>query len=218
MFRIVRGDLKSDNLCQIETFLRADHGEIKVMNSKMKTGLLPLVVLITASGFCSIAQAQRVNHNVELRINDSQTMLDATTRGGCSNNNHPGCIEVSKGTQGRFNFSLVGNKSCDLASGATWVLGEVYLGGKGSTSKPNRWGGFQNDSDVKADFNLANEGTGQLVKESGSNQNSIVIFDDNSTENGYEIWYKVSAVCVDSDGNAQGTVEMDPRIKNGGME
>ena len=66
------------------------------------------------------------------------------------------------------------------------------------------------------DFNFADEATGRLNKEDGSNRNSIVIFDNNNSVNGYNIWYKVTAVCVDNDGKVLDTVETDPRINNGG--
>lgn len=188
-----------------------------MINYKVKSRLVRILVLIVAFGFYSMAHAQRVNHPVELRLNESQTKLEATDRGKCSSNNHPGCIEVAPNTQARFNFSLVGNRSCSLPGGSSWILGEVYLGGKGSASEPNRWGGFQNDAEVQADFNFSNASAGQLVKEAGSNPGSIVIFDDNVSPNGYDIWYKVTAECVDSNGDVVGTVDMDPRVKNGGI-
>ena len=187
-------------------------------NKKSKIRLIRFLVLIAAFGFYSMAHAQRVNHPVELRLNGSQTVLEATTRGKCRTNNHPGCIEVEQNTQARFNFSLAGNKSCSLPGGSSWILGEVYLGGKGSMSKPNSWGGFESDAEVQADFNFSNASAGQLVKESGSNQNSIVIFDENVSPNGYDIWYKVTALCVDDSGGVVGMVEMDPRVKNGGSQ
>lgn len=180
--------------------------------------LFRLLVLVFAIAFCSMAHAQRVNHNIELRLNETATMLDITTKGNCANANHPGCIDVARGTTARFNFSFVGNRSCNLASGSSWVAGEVYLGGKNSVDKPGSWGGFENDAQVQADFNFVDAATGLLAKEAGSNQNSIVIFDDNMSANGYDIWYMVTADCVDSGGNVLGQVETDPRIKNGGTE
>ena len=63
---------------------------------------------------------------------------------------------------------------------------------------------------------MADAASGQLNGESGSNDQSIVIFDANTHE--YDIWYKVTAVCVDGSGSVVDTVETDPRIKNGGTE
>jgi hypothetical protein len=186
-------------------------------NQQAKNRLVLLLVVMTAVGFYSTAQAQRVNHNVQMRLNAAQTGLDVETHGQCVNNNHKGCIEVAHNTQGRLKFTLV-ESNCKLPGGNKWEIGEAYLGGKGSLTKPTSWGGFQNDNAIQADFNLANTATGLLVKESGSNKNSIVIFDDNTTPNGYNIWYKVTAVCVDNNGDVVGNAETDPRIKNGGNQ
>ena len=170
-------------------------------NEKVNKGLFYLLVLAFAIGFYTNAHAQRVNHNVELRVNEANGVLDVTTRGNCGNANHPGCIDVARGTTARFNFSFVGNRACSQAPDSTWVAGEVYLGGKGSADKPGSWGGFENDTEVQADFSFADASTGRLAKDAGSNQNSIVILNDNNSANGYDIWYTVTADCVDGDGN-----------------
>jgi hypothetical protein len=183
-------------------------------NKLARSYILQLCVVMLAFGFYSVAQAQIDNVNVQLRLNAAQTGLDVKTTGQCSNNNHNGCFEVGKGKTARINFTLVGDKKCNKAAGASWELGDVYLGGKGSSSKPSGWGGL--DGLVQADFNVANASSGKLNKESDSNKNSIVISDNNASPGGYDIWYKVTAVCVDGSGNSAGTVETDPRIKNGG--
>jgi len=185
-------------------------------NQKTRNRLIQLLVVLTVVAFCSVAQAQRVNHNVDVKLNSGHTGLDVDTNGNCVNNNHKGCREVAKGTQARFDFSFTGPKRCNLEDGRRWELSEVYLGGKNSADKPTSWGGFQNDADVRDDFNFADEATGLLNKEDGSNSNSIVIFDNNNSVGGYDIWYKVTAVCVDSAGDILKTIETDPRIKNGG--
>jgi len=185
-------------------------------NQQTKNRITQLLVVLTAMACFSMAQAARVNHNVEVRLNDGHTALDVETKGKCANDNHNGCIDVAQGTQARFDFSFAGWKSCKLPDGKRWELGGVYLGGKNSATKPTSWGGFQHDVDVRADFNFADEASGLLNKEDGSNRNSIVIFDNNNSPNGYSIWYKVTAVCVDKDGKVLDTVETDPRIKNGG--
>ena len=181
-------------------------------NHLAENRLLQLLVVLAAIGFYSVAQAQRTNITVQLELNGNQKKLEVTTRGQCSNNNHNGCIVVRQGTQARINFSFVGKKQCKLPGGVSWKVGEVFLGGKGSLSKPGRWGGL--DEQVQADFNVADAASGLLNKESGSNDQSIVIFDDN--HNKYDIWYKVTAVCVNGDGSVIDTVETDPRIKNEG--
>lgn len=183
-----------------------------------KNRMMQLLVVLIAIGFCSMAQAQRGNHPVEVRLNQGHTGLDVDTKGQCTENNHNGCSVVKPGKQTKFHFSFAGWKSCKLPGGKRWELGEVYLGGKNSATKPTSWGGFQNDPQVKIDFNFADEATGRLHKESGSNRNSIVVFDNNNSVGGYDIWYKVTAVCVDSGGNVLSTIETDPRIENGGRK
>jgi hypothetical protein len=187
-------------------------------NQQAKNWLIQFLVVLAAIGFYSMAQAQRVPHPAQLRLNEAQTVVEIETVGKCANDNHNGCIEVAQGTQGRLKFTLVGENAnqCNLPGGNKWEIGEAYLGGKGSLTKPNSWGGFQSDSEVKADFNFVNATTGQLQKEAGSNSNSIVIFDENMALNWYNIWYKVTVVCVDNHGNAVGELVADPRIKNGG--
>lgn len=183
-------------------------------NYLTKTGVLQVFALLAVAGFCTMAQAQVDNVAVQLALDSGQNMLNVTTRGNCSDNNHNGCVTVRQGTQARINFSLVGNKQCNRAGDAFWELGEVYLGGKNSQGKPGYWGSL--DDEVQADFNVADAANGRLYGESGSNDQSIVIFDQNNYE--YDIWYKVTAVCVDGGGSIIDTIETDPRIKNGGSE
>ena len=180
-----------------------------------KNGLFQLLVVLVAIGFYSMAQAQLVNVNVQVQLDGDQKKLEVTTRGQCSNDNHNGCIHVRKGTQARINFSFVGNPQCNRPGGVSWEIGEVYLGGKGSMSKPGGWGGL--DAQVQADFSVADAASGRLNKGAGSNKRSIVI--SNNNKNAYDIWYKVTAVCVNDSGSTVGVpAETDPRIKNGGAD
>jgi len=174
--------------------------------------LIQFLALLAVAGFFSVAQAQVSNLNVSLQMDGGQNRLEVTTRGQCSNNNHNGCLVVRQGTKARINFSFGGNKQCNRPGGVSWKVGEVYLGGKGSSRKPNHWGNL--DSQVKADFSVADASSGRLNKDSGSNDNSIVIFNGNNSA--YDIWYKVTAVCVDASGGVVDTIETDPRIKNEG--
>ena len=183
-------------------------------NYLAKTRVLQLAAVLAVAGFCSLAQAQVDNITVQLSLDGGQNMLNVTTRGNCSDNNHNGCVSVHPGRQARINFSLVGNKQCNRVGNGSWELGDVYLGGKNSQGKPGYWGNL--DGEVQADFNVADAASGRLNGESGSNDQSIVIFDGNNYE--YDIWYKVTAVCVDASGSVVATVETDPRIKNGGTE
>ena len=186
-------------------------------NQQTKNRMVRLLVVLTAIGFYSAAQAARVDYKVDVRLNDQHSGLDVETKGKCAKKNHKGCIDVAKGTQAKFRFKLKGNTSCKLQGGKKWVFGEVFLGGKDSEDKPTSWGGFENDAEVRADFNFANEKTGQLNKEDNSDNDDIYIYNNNNSRVPYDIWYKVTAVCVDKHGNAVGDpIETDPRIKNGG--
>jgi hypothetical protein len=181
-------------------------------NHLTKTRLLQLFIALVLTGLFTVAQAQTVNHNVQMQLDNAQNNLDITTLGQCSSNNHNGCIDVKAHKQARINFSFVGNKQCNRAEGAKWEIGEVYLGGKNSPNKPRSWGGL--DQEVKNDFNVADASTGLLNKGAGSNEQSIIITDQNGST--YDIWYKVTAICVDSAGSVLATAESDPRIRNGG--
>jgi hypothetical protein len=182
-------------------------------NHHAKTRLLQLFIALVLTGLFSVAQAQVVNHNVQLQLDNIQSKLEITTRGQCSNNNHNGCINVAANKQAKFNFSFVGNKQCNREPGAKWEIGEVHLGGKNSPNKPGGWGGL--DQEVKDDFNVADASTGLLNKGPGSNDQSIIITDQNKST--YDIWYKVTAICRNSSGSILGQpVVSDPRITNGG--
>jgi hypothetical protein len=210
----------SDYCSNLNPFRKSKAGRITMKNQQTKKRLMQFLIVLAAFGFYSMAQAQRVNHTVQMRLNDLQTEVKFKTVGKCANDNHNGCIEVARGTQGRLKLTLVADNTsqCNRPGGKKWEVGEVYLGGKGSLTKPNSWGGFQSDSEVKADFNFVNATTGQLKKESGSNANSIVVFDENMALNWYNIWYKVTILCVDSDGEPVDKLVADPRIKNGGRQ
>ena len=180
-----------------------------------KNRLFQLLVVLVAIGFYSMAQAQMVNVNVQVQLDGNQNKLEVTTRGQCGDNNHNGCIHVKEGTKARINFSFVKNTQCNRPGGVSWEIGEVYLGGKDSTSKPASWGGL--DAQVQADFSVADAASGRLNKGAGSNKHSIVI--SNNNKNAYDIWYKVTAVCVNDSGSTVGVpAETDPRIKNGGAD
>jgi hypothetical protein len=185
-----------------------------MINHQVKSRLLQVLVLTAVIGFNPLALAQVENYTVQMRLNGNQTELDVESKGRCSKNNHKGCIEVPHKKKAKVNFSFVGKKQCNRPAGVSWEVGEVYLGGKDKSDKPGSSGWGNLDADVKADFNVADAVSGRLNKEAGSNKNSIVISDENILP--YEIWYKVTAVCVDGSGKIIDTIETDPRIKNGG--
>jgi len=181
----------------------------KITNTKLPWQLI--LILGVAGLYYPLAQAQVNNVTVALQVNASQTGMDVTTRGKCANNNHNGCIDVPANKKVRIQFVLNGNKKCN---GGEWKLSGVYLGGKNSPNKTGTWGGL--DSEVQSDFSVANASTGRLNPDSGSNKQKIVIF--NANQHAYDIWYKVTAVCASESGVVMGTIETDPRIKNGGTQ
>lgn len=176
--------------------------------------LLQLPVVLALVGFNPVAEAQVDNFTVALQVNAAQTELDVTSRGRCSNNNHNGCLDIPKHKTAKIKFPLNGNRQCNRSGGGMWNLDEVYLGGKGSLSKPTTWGTL--DTEVQLDFDVADAATGLLNKASGSSDQKIVITDDNKYA--YDIWDKVTAICVDEGGSTIATIETDPRIKNGGTQ
>ena len=182
------------------------------MNTRTKL-LFQLATLFAVMGASAPVMAVS-SYTVQLKINDDQTMLEATTRGRCARNDQKGCLRVKKNRTARFNFVLKGDTSCNRPGGYRWNLGGVYLGGKGSETKTGTWGSL--DTEVQEDFSVANAASGLLNKASGSNQGKIVITDQNQHK--YDIWYKVTANCVDMSGQTIATIEMDPRIENDGFD
>jgi len=173
--------------------------------------LTQIIVVIALAGLYPVAQAQVSNVTVALQVNAAQTGMDVTTRGSCANNNHRGCVDVPANKKVRIQFILNGNRQCN---GGSWNLSGVYLGGKNSAHKTGSWGNL--DSEVQSDFSVANASTGLLNPDSGSNSQKIIIFDANRYA--YDIWYKVTASCISANGSSMGTIETDPRIKNGGTQ
>lgn len=172
--------------------------------------LMQLTLIVVLAGWYPAAHAQVKNMTVALQVNAAQNGMDVTTRGSCARKNHNGCVDVPVKKKARIQFILNGNRKCN---GGTWNLSGVYLGGKNSPEKTGSWGNL--DSEVQSDFSVANASTGLLNPDSGSNKQKIVIFDAN--KHAYDIWYKVTADCVnDSNGSIMNTINTDPRIKNGG--
>lgn len=170
------------------------------MKMTMKTSrfkfLFQLVLLLTAVGFYSAAQAQAIT--VKLSVNGNT--LEATSKGTCKRGNNPkGCVGVAQGKKTNINFNLP-NASC--AGNEKWQLGQVTL----STSNKGQAGGI--GPIAASDFN-ADEVSG-VVTPVTSSGNHILIRDNNSQA--YDIWYTVSASCG---GN---TIYTDPRIENGGQQ
>lgn len=173
--------------------------------------LLHLAVILALWGVHPAAEAWVKNMTVYLKVNADQTGMDVTTRGKCAKKNHKGCLDVPARRQARLQFKLKGNRQCD---GGSWNLSGVYLGGKNSLEKTGLWGNL--DMEVQEDFNVADASTGLLNADSGSSKTKIVIFNENKYA--YDIWYKVTATCVSESGSSMGTIETDPRIKNGGTQ
>ena len=177
---------------------------------------LPLATVLSIAGFCSVAVAD-IHYFVQMKVNSQETKLDIKTNkgdaGGCSGSSKKGCIRANQGDQIKASFLLAGNTKCKEAAGSYWKLGDVFLGGKNSSGKPTTWGGFDNDQQVKDDFYFSNAAEGKL-NSTKVNDRQITIEDKNSSI--YEIWYKVTADCVDTAGLVLKTISVDPRVKNEG--
>lgn len=168
---------------------------MKKQTNQLKA-LFTLVLVISSLGFYSAAQAAAIT--VGLKVNASQDGLEATTRGTCTKGNNPnGCVGVAPGKKININFNLPSAK-CD--GDEKWQLGQVTL----ATTEKGTPGGI--GSDAASDFN-ADEVTGIVTPKTKSG-NHILIRDNNSAE--YDIWYTVSASCGGK------TIDLDPRIENGG--
>ena len=159
--------------------------------------LLQLVMVICLVGFCSVVQAQAV---VQLRVNVAEDKLIIETPGTCKKLPvTDGCLFATRGNT-HVNFNLVGNKDCS-ESGKKWELDSVVLGT--SEGSPGSIG-----SVAAADFDAV-EATG-FVNPTSINASHIAIQNYNSKA--YDIWYTVTAICVDG----TSVIDSDPRIENDG--
>ena len=157
------------------------------------TGML-LSLMFTFSS----AHAQVV---VQMLVNDTEDKLVIETPGRCKKQpNPPGCVFATRGAS-HINFNLTGNKRCS-ASGKSWELDSVLLSMTADGSPGNL-------TDMAAsDFN-ADKITG-VVNPLTFNGNHIGIQNNNSGV--YDIWYTVTAYCVDGGS----TIDTDPRVENDG--
>lgn len=157
---------------------------------------------------------------VQMKLNAQESGLEITTHkfdAGCSGfGKKKGCITAHKGDKNlKFSFLLAGKTKCTRPDGDHWKLSQVSLGGKGSSSKPNTWGGFASDTEVTHDFDFSDPVTGVLNPAGPSNDRQITISDKN--DYAYEVWYKVEAICVDvKDAPVGSPINADPRIINEG--
>ncbi len=167
--------------------------------------------------------AAPVKYTVELEVAAGGTELnvnnDQPSSKKCSSSKaFRGCLKVKAGKKATFTFNMDDVVACGANNAGKWVLRNVYLGGKDSTGKPaaNGWGNL--DAEVKADFDVADNGTGRLTPKSTSKSKGgkIKISDANQSRNGYEIWYKVEAYCMQGNTTLAGPIMSDPRIVNGG--
>lgn len=159
-------------------------------------------LLAAASPLAALAQGMSSNL-VLLRVNDSETALEYNAAGsshGACQTPGLGCVRVSG--QGQITFRLVNDRRC--ASGASWELSGVQLGGENSAGKPGRWGWLS--STAASDFNAYAESG--WVRTQPLRGQSITLYDGNSAA--YSIWYRVAAQC---DGRH---IWFDPRIENEG--
>jgi len=173
-----------------------------------------------ASVLCMLAfnaQAVTRNYTVNVRVDGTQTNLEITTDtsqlGNCNNavksppSNELGCARVAEYDDANINIQLMGNPHCDDGH---WKLSGFYLGGFNEALKPPIWGNLQQ---VVVDDFTADQVSG--LAGTIRSDHHIHVIDENSAT--YIIWYKVEAVCVNSDGEVKkGPIQTDPQIKNEG--
>ena len=185
---------------------------------KKYLALVQLSTILVSAAICSVAIAD-IHYFVQMNVNAQETELEITTprkdAGGCPLGKKKGCIRANRGDQIKFSFQLTGDAKCTLADGASWKLSEVFLGGKNSSGKPdpNGWGGLSGDAEVTHDFDFADAAKGTLKSLSRSDR-QLTFFDKN--EHKYEIWYLVTADCVDRNNSVLKTISVDPRVVNEG--
>jgi hypothetical protein len=185
-------------------------------------------VLIGLAFSATIAQA--ANFSVEMEVTPDGTELaisnDQSGDQQCSRSLNPppvkGCMFVKDKAFYRtahITFNLESETACGVAGEGIWKLREVYLGGKDNPIAPTslaEMGGL--DSEVQVDFDVADAGTGLLSpkKITTSGGGSVKITNQNKSRQGYYIWYKVVARCMNGDVDLGTSIMADPRIINEG--
>lgn len=180
--------------------------------------VLPQLALsLMVAGTCSVALADS-HYFIQMNVNNAESELTITTdrgdAGGCKLGARKGCIRANKGEDVKFSLLLSGNSNCSLGERSKWKLGDVMLGGKNSSRKPQTWGGFENETQVTSDFDFADKATGVLNLASAKSDRRITIH--NKNQHAYEVWYLVTADCVDKNGAVLKTISVDPRVINEG--
>ncbi len=172
-------------------------------NTKNITPRLAALILVFSLAWPMVALAQYDPVTVQVSVSDDETYLEVDTPTQCSSAPGRGCIEAAPGVKQRINIVFGGDEPC--SSGGRWGLTAVYLGGENSPGKPGSWGGLNL---AARDFN-ADPGSGRVNLESGSNPQALRFINQNTAA--YDVWYTVQAEC-----NGR-VIEVDPRIRNGGV-
>lgn len=185
-------------------------------------------VLVGLAFSATIAQA--ANFDVEMEVAPSGTELvisnDQSGEKQCPSSLNPpplkGCMFVKDKTFNRtahITFNLGSETACGAAGEGIWKLRDVYLGGKNSPVAPASLSEMGRlDSEVQVDFDVADAGTGLLSpkKITTSGGGSVKITNQNKSRQGYYIWYKVVARCMNGDVDLGNSIMADPRIINEG--
>lgn len=181
--------------------------------------ILPqLTMTLMVAVICSVAVADSQHYFIQMSVNNDESGLTINTArgdaGGCKLGSKKGCIRANKGDDVKFSLLLSGSTKCSLGDRSNWKLADVMLGGKNSSRKPQTFGGFETDTEVTSDFDFANKATGVLKPATANTDRQITIH--NKNQYAYEVWYLVTADCVDNTGAVLKTISIDPRVVNEG--
>lgn len=180
--------------------------------------LSQLAMTLIVAGTGSVALADSQHYFIQMNVStDESELIIKTARGaagGCKFGAKKGCIRANKGDDVKFSLLLSGSNKCSLGDKSKWKLAEVMLGGKNSSGKPQTFGGFESETEVTSDFDFANKATGVLNPATANNDRQITI--QNKNQYAYEVWYLVTADCVDKNGAVLKTITVDPRVVNEG--
>ena len=177
-----------------------------------------LAMTLVVAGAGSVAVADSQHYFIQMNVSADESELTISTArgaaGGCKLGSQKGCIRANRGDDVKFSLLLSGSNKCSMGDDSKWELGEVKLGGKNSPRKPQTFGGFETDTEVTSDFDFANKATGVLNPATAKSDRQITIH--NKNQYAYEVWYLVTADCVDKNNAKLKTITIDPRVINEG--
>lgn len=194
--------------------------------------IITLTLIITACAQTDKPVTPRPTVVAAVVFEVDNDQLDILTPSQCEPefSSENGCIRAPRDARLLAKFVLSAKQDADSACKTNspahrYVLDGVQIRGKSSPEKPQDWdsAGKPLDQEVLDDFDVADPTTGWLNVETSSanGRDQLTFTDNNESESGYFIWYRLRAKCNDpmmSESDPKKYIYSDPRIDNLGKK